>query len=89
MGRSGWNRRFTRAGLPGGYLRVIAPGEIRAGDPGEVVHRPGHGVSVAYTFRAVMSEAELLPSLLIVEELPEFVREFVCGRIDGRRGAEG
>jgi MOSC domain-containing protein YiiM len=91
MGRSGWNRRFTLAGLPGAYLRVIEPGEIRAGDPVAVVHRPAHGVSVAHTFRAVMAEPELLPSLLAVEELPEFVMEFVRERVERRRrtGAGG
>ncbi|MFF9482114.1 MOSC domain-containing protein [Streptomyces sp. NPDC014733] len=86
MGLPGWNRRFTRAGLPGAYLRVITPGEIRAGDPVAVVDRPAHGVSVAYTFRAVTTEAELLPPLLEVAELPGFVRDFVRERLDGRRG---
>ncbi len=38
--------------LPGAYLRVIEPGDIRAGDPIEIVQRPGHDVTVALTFRA-------------------------------------
>ncbi|MEU3712626.1 MOSC domain-containing protein [Streptomyces catenulae] len=89
MGLRGWNRRFTQAGLPGAYLRVITPGEIRAGDPVAVVRRPAHGVSVAYTFRAVTTEAEWLPSLLEVAELPAFVREFARGRVERRRGRGG
>ncbi len=40
-------RRFTAAGRPGAYLRVLEPGEIAAGDAVDVVHRPDHGVTVA------------------------------------------
>ncbi|MGW1836539.1 MOSC domain-containing protein [Streptomyces sp. NPDC002067] len=89
MGRNGWNREFTRAGLPGAYLRVITPGEIRAGDPVAIVHRPAHGVSVGHTFRAVMTEAELLSSLLDVVELPENVRELARKRIEGGKAGAG
>ncbi|MGV9628192.1 MOSC domain-containing protein [Streptomyces sp. NPDC003487] len=68
LGEQGWVRRFTHRGAPGAYLRVIEPGEIRAGDPIEVVHRPGHGVTVAVQFRAVTTERELLPRLLAAGE---------------------
>jgi MOSC domain-containing protein YiiM len=64
LGERGWVRRFTREGAPGAYLRVIEPGEIQAGDPVEIVHRPGHDVTVALQFRAVTTERELLPRLL-------------------------
>ena len=42
-----WVKRFTRAGMPGAYLRVLAAGTLGAGDPVQVVHRPGHGITVA------------------------------------------
>ncbi|MEU0335041.1 MOSC domain-containing protein [Streptomyces sp. NPDC006193] len=64
LGERGWVRRFTRKGATGAYLRVIEPGEIRAGDPIEIVHRPDHGVTAAMQFRAVTTERELLPRLL-------------------------
>jgi len=64
LGEPGWIRRFTRKGATGAYLRVIEPGEIRAGDPVEIVHRPGHGVSAALEFRATTTERDLLPRLL-------------------------
>ena len=54
---------------PGPYLRVLQPGVLAAGDPIEVVHRPGHGVTVSYLFRALSREPELLPRLLDVEGL--------------------
>ncbi|MER7675628.1 MOSC domain-containing protein [Streptomyces sp. NPDC096934] len=64
LGEPGWVKRFTRRAAPGAYLRVIESGEIRAGDPIEVVHRPGHEVTVAVEFRAMTTERELLPGLL-------------------------
>lgn len=45
-----WVRRFTAAGRPGAYLRVVEPGVLAAGDTVEVVSRPGHRVSVASWF---------------------------------------
>jgi MOSC domain-containing protein YiiM len=68
LGERGWVKRFTQKGATGAYLRVIEPGEIRAGDPIEVVHRPDHGVTAAMQFRAVTTERELLPRLLAAGE---------------------
>ena len=42
-----WHRRFSAAGRPGAYLRVLRTGSLRAGDRVQVVHRPAHGVTVA------------------------------------------
>ncbi|MDQ1036674.1 MOSC domain-containing protein YiiM [Streptomyces sp. V3I8] len=64
LGEKGWVRRFTHKGASGAYLRVIVPGEIRAGDPVEIVHRPDHEVTAALQFRAVTLERTLLPQLL-------------------------
>ncbi|MBQ0847022.1 MOSC domain-containing protein [Streptomyces sp. BH-SS-21] len=64
LGEKGWVRRFTRKGATGAYLRVIEPGEIRAGDPIEIVHRPDHEVTAALQFRAVTLERTLLPKVL-------------------------
>ncbi|MEV6550074.1 MOSC domain-containing protein [Streptomyces sp. NPDC051597] len=68
LGEQGWVRRFTRAGAPGAYLRVVEEGRIRAGDAIEVVHRPAHEVSVAFWFRAFTTERELLPRTLAAGE---------------------
>ncbi|MEU5596449.1 MOSC domain-containing protein [Streptomyces sp. NPDC020298] len=65
MGERGWVKRFTRKAATGAYLRVIEPGEIRAGDPIEIVHRPDHEVTAAMEFRATTTERELLPRLLV------------------------
>ncbi|WP_395572068.1 MOSC domain-containing protein [Streptomyces sp. BK79] len=68
LGERRWVRRFTEKGAPGAYLRVIEPGAIRAGDAVEIVHRPGHEVTVALQFRAATTERELLPRLLAAGE---------------------
>lgn len=78
--REGWIKQFTRAARPGAYLRVIEPGEIRAADPVEVVHRPHHDVTVALVFRAMTLEPRLLPRLLAAEALPEEEKELARRR---------
>jgi len=80
LGIDGWIKRFTAAALPGAYLRVIEPGEIRAADPIEIIHRPGHDVTVALAFRALISEPALLPRLLAADALPLEVQELVRRR---------
>lgn len=64
----GWMKRFTARAMPGAYLRVIEPGEVRAGDPVNVVYRPGHEVSVSFLFRSLTTEPALLPRILVAGE---------------------
>ncbi|WP_030545290.1 MOSC domain-containing protein [Streptomyces albus] len=78
--RDGWIKRFTKAALPGAYLRVIEPGDIRATDPIEIVHRPEHEVTVALVFRAMTLEPDLLPHLPTADALPEEIRELARRR---------
>ncbi|MFB4305884.1 MOSC domain-containing protein [Actinomadura sp. GTD37] len=85
LDEAGWIKRFTRAARPGAYLRVIEPGEIRAGDAVELAHRPGHGVTVAMSFRALTTEPGLLPRLVPIEALPHYVRDVARKRSDTGR----
>ena len=76
LGEVGWVRRFTERGAPGAYLRVVAPGTVRAGDAIEVVRRPEHGVTIGLMFRALTTEKGLLPRLLAAgDDLPDDLRE--------------
>jgi MOSC domain-containing protein YiiM len=80
MGHTGhdataWVRRFALAGRPGPYFRVIAEGVVEAGDRIEVLDRPVHGVTVATMYRALMSDPTLLPRLLAVDDLKDWVRD--------------
>ena len=76
----GWVKRFTEEARPGPYFRVLEPGQIRAGDPIEVVRRPDHGITVTDMFRALTTEAALLPRLLEIDGLAESVRTKVLDR---------
>ncbi|MFI6133207.1 MOSC domain-containing protein [Micromonospora sp. NPDC051141] len=83
LGEQGWIRRFTRAAVPGAYLRVVEPGAVRAGDPVEVVHRPDHEVTVAFLFRAVTTEPDLLPRVLVADALPAEDADRIRRRLGG------
>lgn len=95
MGRSGyddraWVKRFAAEGRPGPYLRVLEEGVLQAGDAVEVLHRPGHGVTVSTMFRALNTDRTLLPRLLEVPDLlprarekaERYVRDLAEGRED-------
>ncbi len=52
LGQEGWVARYARRARPGVYLRVVVPGPVMAGAQVSVLHRPGHGVTVARWFAA-------------------------------------
>ncbi|MCI4061173.1 MOSC domain-containing protein [Micromonospora sp. R77] len=85
MGEPHWVRTFTRADRPGAYLRVLEPGEVRAGDPVTVADRPAHGVTIARAFRAYLTEPELLPELIGIDGLPDDLRETLAERLPRQR----
>ncbi|NYV77003.1 MOSC domain-containing protein [Streptomyces sp. UH6] len=85
LGEPRWVKRFTAKGAPGAYLRVVTPGEIRAGDAVEVVRRPDHDITIALSFRALTLERGLLPRLLEAgDDLPEEERAAVHTFLAGR-----
>jgi MOSC domain-containing protein YiiM len=67
-------KRFTARAAPGTYLRVLTAGELGAGDPIEVTNRPTHDITVGVTFRALLTEPELLPALVDLPGLAEKAR---------------
>lgn len=84
LGEPRWTKTFTEVNRTGAYLRVVEPGEVRAGDPVEVVDRPAHGVTIALAFRAYMTDRDrdLLPALVAVDGLPDKVRADLRRRMD-------
>jgi MOSC domain-containing protein YiiM len=80
LAREDWIKRFTDVALPGAYLRVITPGQVRAGDPVEITYRPSHDVTVAMTFKALTTEPELLPLLLAADAMPDDVKALASKR---------
>lgn len=66
---------FTQAGRPGAYLRIAVEGDVGAGDPIDVVHRPAHGLTLGETFRALTGDRSLAARLLDAPELPAEAHE--------------
>jgi MOSC domain-containing protein YiiM len=84
MAEPHWVRRFTRQGRPGAYLRVVEPGEVRAGDDVRVVDRPARGVTIADGFRAWMLEPDQLPRLLTADGVSEQLKDDIRQRLTPR-----
>lgn len=81
LAQRGWVKRFTQVARPGAYFRVLEAGLIAPGDEITVLHRPDHDVTVELAFRALTTEADLLPRLLAAEDsLPPQVIELVHKR---------
>src|SRR3954454_1262769 len=61
MGDRGFVRRFGEASRPGAYLRILAEGELQAGDAVAVEARPEHGVTVRMVSDAILVDHGLIP----------------------------
>lgn len=81
-----WIKTFTEAGKPGAYLRVVAPGAVRAGDAIEIDYRPDHDVTIDLVFRAKMTEPELLPRLLVADALSAELKALAHRRAASHQG---
>jgi MOSC domain-containing protein YiiM len=81
LARQHWIKHFTAAALPGAYLRVIEPGQLRAGDPIVIEHRPDHDVTIAVTFKALTTHPDLLPRLAAARTLPDDIKAIVAKRL--------
>lgn len=80
MAEPRWVKRFAERGRTGAYLAVREPGTIRAGDPIEVVHRAGHGLTVPMFFRAAMGDKELAAVFLDAQVLPKVEHDWLASR---------
>ena len=87
MGERGWVRRFSEVGRTGAYLSIVTPGEVRTGDPVEVVSRPGHGVTVPEVFRAFMGDLDAAERVLAADCLVEQEAAELRETVERRRAA--
>ncbi|WP_270886403.1 MOSC domain-containing protein [Pedococcus sp. 5OH_020] len=76
MGERHWVKRFTEVGSSGAYLAIVTGGQVRQGDPIEVVSRPDHDVDVRLSFRAFSGDLEAAQRVLD------------AGALDGQDAAE-
>jgi MOSC domain-containing protein YiiM len=75
-------RRFSKALRPGTYLRIIAEGEVGAGDEIRVVERPDHDLTVRDVFRIYVRDRDEVARLLAVPRLPESWRGWAEHLVD-------
>jgi len=73
-------RRFGEARRPGAYLRIVREGELGAGDPIEILHRPEHGVSVRDVSAAILLDESLLERAASAPELPPELADWMRER---------
>ena len=76
-------RRFTAAGRPGVYLRVVAEGEVGAGDAVIVTDRPAHGVTVGEAFGVYLHRRDAAARLLDAPQLPASWHRWARERLPG------
>jgi len=62
-------KQFAQAGRPGAYPRILREGDVGAGDPVEVLDRPGHGITIAFVARAIFGDRELRTRALTAPRL--------------------
>ena len=76
MGDPGFPRWFAAAGRPGAYLAILEEGEAGAGDRIQVLHRPGHRVTVGMVAASYHRDHRLAASILAAPELPAAWRQW-------------
>ncbi|HXV58678.1 MAG TPA: MOSC domain-containing protein [Gaiellaceae bacterium] len=76
---------FAAARRPGAYLRIAEEGEVGAGDGVEVLHRPGHGVSVGQVAGIYHGDRAKVDLLLRAPELAAELRAWAEERLAGAR----
>ena len=71
--------RARRTG-PGAYLRIVAEGEVGAGDAVEVSDRPAHGVTIAQVAAAIMLDEGGLAAAAAAPGCPESLSRWMLER---------
>ena len=63
--------KFGAAGRPGAYLRIIAEGDIGAGDEVRSLYKPSHGITIGEVAHIYHSDHARASLLLEIDELAE------------------
>jgi len=81
MGDAAFVDRFADAARPGTYLAIERAGDVSAGDPIQLLDRPGHQVTVGDVERAYHGHSDMVSVLADLEELSEGWRKWARHRI--------
>ena len=78
-------RRFTAAGRPGTYLRIIREGDVGAGDTIRVVSRPDHNLTIGDVFRIFTRDQHEVERLLNVAQMSASWRRWAEKLLEKKR----
>jgi MOSC domain-containing protein YiiM len=73
-------RRFAEAARPGAYLRILAAGELGAGDAVELLSRPDHEVTIELVSRSILLDETLLARAAAAPQLPRELAGWMLDR---------
>jgi MOSC domain-containing protein YiiM len=79
-------RRFTGALRPGPYFRIVAEGEVGAGDAIRVVERPDHDLTIRDVFRIYTRDRGEVERLLAVPRMSESWRRWAADLLQQTKG---
>ena len=74
-------RRFTAAGRPGAYLRIVTEGDVGTNDEVRVVGRPDHAMTVGDVFRIFTRDRHDVARLLTVPQMSLSWRRWAGDRV--------
>lgn len=81
-------RRFTEAGRPGTYLRILREGDVGAGDELKLVERPDHDLTIGDVFRIYTRDREEARRLLSIPQMSAAWKGWAERTLDNRRGRQ-
>lgn len=79
-------RRFAEALRPGAYLRIVAEGDVGAGDEIRVVERPDHDLTIRDVFRIYTRDRHEVDRLLAVPRMSESWRRWADDWLQKTKG---
>ena len=81
-------RRFTEAGRPGSYLRIINEGELGSGDKICVVERPDHDLTIGDVFRIYAGARGEAGRILSTPQMSTAWQQWAEGVMKKKKGTE-
>lgn len=81
-------RRFTEAGRPGTYLRIVQEGDLGVGDEVRVVDRPRHDLTIGDFFRIFTIDRGELRRLIDVAQVSPGWKEWAEQQLARQKGRD-
>ncbi len=79
-------RRFTEALRPGAYLRIIAEGDLGAGDERRVIHRPDHDLTIRDVFRIYTRDRHEVERIIATPEISDSWKKWAEALLQKSKG---